>query len=163
MTCICGKGESLETCCGPLLDGTAKPSSAEALMRSRYVAYVTGKIDYILATHHPERRQEVDRASTERWSQSAKWRGLQIVSTEEGGPEDTTGKVEFIASYSIKNMAVKHHELATFEKVDGVWYFADGQEVSTQPIVNEGPKLGRNDPCHCGSGKKYKKCHGAAA
>jgi preprotein translocase subunit SecA len=29
-------------------------------------------------------------------------------------------------------------------------------------VVREGPKLGRNDPCFCGSGKKYKKCHGAA-
>lgn len=28
-------------------------------------------------------------------------------------------------------------------------------------ITHSGPKLGRNDPCHCGSGKKYKKCHGA--
>jgi hypothetical protein len=32
-----------------------------------------------------------------------------------------------------------------------------------QPYVRDEPKLGRNDPCHCGSGKKYKKCHGAAA
>lgn len=30
------------------------------------------------------------------------------------------------------------------------------------PFRREGPKLGRNDPCHCGSGKKYKRCHGAA-
>jgi preprotein translocase subunit SecA len=29
-----------------------------------------------------------------------------------------------------------------------------------QPQVHEGPKLGRNDLCWCGSGKKYKKCHG---
>jgi preprotein translocase subunit SecA len=28
------------------------------------------------------------------------------------------------------------------------------------PIRNEGPKIGRNDPCPCGSGKKYKNCHG---
>ncbi|CAG0944456.1 Protein translocase subunit SecA [Gammaproteobacteria bacterium] len=30
-----------------------------------------------------------------------------------------------------------------------------------EPYRRETPKLGRNDPCHCGSGKKYKKCHGA--
>jgi preprotein translocase subunit SecA len=29
-----------------------------------------------------------------------------------------------------------------------------------EPIIREGPKIGRNDPCHCGSGKKYKQCHG---
>jgi len=30
------------------------------------------------------------------------------------------------------------------------------------PIVNKAPKLGRNDPCWCGSGRKFKKCHGDA-
>jgi preprotein translocase subunit SecA len=33
-------------------------------------------------------------------------------------------------------------------------------EPAVQSIVNEGPKVGRNDPCPCGSGKKYKHCHG---
>lgn len=31
------------------------------------------------------------------------------------------------------------------------------------PIVNRAPKLGRNDPCWCGSGRKFKKCHGTGA
>jgi|GEM_PF-2137984 len=31
------------------------------------------------------------------------------------------------------------------------------------PVVRDGPKLGRNDPCHCGSGRKFKKCHGKAS
>jgi hypothetical protein len=43
-------------------------------------------------------------------------------------------------------------------------YFDDegGEELLevTQPIVRSAPKVGRNDPCPCGSGKKYKKCHG---
>ena len=33
--------------------------------------------------------------------------------------------------------------------------------VKVAPIKRDGPKIGRNDPCYCGSGKKYKKCHGA--
>jgi uncharacterized protein YecA (UPF0149 family) len=32
--------------------------------------------------------------------------------------------------------------------------------VKPKPVVREGPKVGRNDPCPCGSGQKYKKCHG---
>ncbi|WP_111657263.1 preprotein translocase subunit SecA [Isoalcanivorax indicus] len=35
-----------------------------------------------------------------------------------------------------------------------------GQPAPAQPFKREGPKLGRNDPCWCGSGKKYKHCHG---
>jgi preprotein translocase subunit SecA len=37
----------------------------------------------------------------------------------------------------------------------------NGSTTAKQPVVNGGPKVGRNDPCPCGSGKKYKKCHGA--
>ena len=52
------------------------------------------------------------------------------------------------------------HESATFKKEEGVWYF-DDSEFPFQQVVNEGPKVGRNDPCPCGSGKKFKKCCGA--
>ena len=33
--------------------------------------------------------------------------------------------------------------------------------AAKKPVVNKTPKVGRNDPCPCGSGKKYKKCCGA--
>jgi hypothetical protein len=38
----------------------------------------------------------------------------------------------------------------------------DHHHAVATPFRREEPKLGRNDPCFCGSGKKYKKCHGAA-
>ena len=37
---------------------------------------------------------------------------------------------------------------------------SQSQRRVTAPVVNNGPKIGRNDPCPCGSGKKYKNCHG---
>jgi len=36
-----------------------------------------------------------------------------------------------------------------------------GMDGDVQTVRREGKKVGRNDPCPCGSGKKYKKCHGA--
>ncbi len=38
---------------------------------------------------------------------------------------------------------------------------AQGGTDEVQTVRREGPKVGRNDPCPCGSGKKYKKCHGS--
>ena len=38
-----------------------------------------------------------------------------------------------------------------------------GDDAPVQTVRRDEPKVGRNDPCPCGSGKKYKKCHGAAA
>ena len=163
MSCPCGKGESLETCCGPLLSGKVLPETAEALMRARYTAYATGNIDYIVETHDPDRRGEVDRRNTEAWSKTSEWLGLEILSTEKGGPEDEVGVVEFVARYKLKGVKIDHRERALFRKNGSRWVFVDGAELKGPPIVRTEPKIGRNDPCHCGSGKKFKKCHGAEA
>jgi SEC-C motif-containing protein len=161
--CICGIGESTETHCLPIIKGEQPPTTAEALMRSRYAAYALGEVDYILDSLHPDNRQDVDRNATETWSKKATWKSLEIVSTEGGGASDDTGKVEFIAKFDLGTIPQVHHERADFKRHNGRWYFVDGETIGPKPVVREGPRIGRNDPCTCGSGKKYKKCCGKAA
>jgi SEC-C motif-containing protein len=132
-------------------------------MRARYAAYATNQIDFVLDSHHPSTREQVDRSSTEAWSKNAEWLGLEILQTEFGGVADEAGMVEFIAKYKIKGVLIPHREKAQFEKLEGKWYFVDGKEMSAPTVRHEGPKIGRNDPCTCGSGKKFKKCCGKAA
>jgi SEC-C motif-containing protein len=132
-------------------------------MRSRYSAYVAGNIDYIVDTHDPERAKDVDRKNTEQWSKNAEWLGLEILSTEQGTPADEVGVVEFVARYKLSGVKVDHRERALFRKHSGRWVFVDGIEIKGPPVVRSEPRVGRNDPCPCGSGKKYKKCHGVAA
>jgi SEC-C motif-containing protein len=129
-------------------------------MRSRYSAYALEKVDYIVDTHEPEGRGDVDRDAAEEWAKQAEWLGLEIVDTALGQPNDSTGEVEFIASYSLKGVEQKHHERSRFEKQDGKWFYVDGEMVKAKPVVREEPKVGRNEPCPCGSGKKFKKCCG---
>ncbi|MGA1523171.1 MAG: SEC-C metal-binding domain-containing protein, partial [Planctomycetota bacterium] len=50
--------------------------------------------------------------------------------------------------------------MASFQKIDGRYYFVDGVIVGPGTFRREAPKVGRNDPCPCGSGKKHKKCCG---
>jgi len=127
-------------------------------MRSRYTAFVRGEIDYILATTAPE--TEMDRSETERWSRNSEWLGLRILETNDGGPDDDEGTVEFIARFRLADKERSHHELASFRRENGRWVFVDG--VNPRPTLRRTePKIGRNDPCPCGSGKKYKKCCGA--
>jgi len=161
VTCICGKGESLESCCGPILEGTNPPQTAEDLMRARYAAYATGNIDFVIQSHDPATVGEVDRKNTEAWSKNSKWLGLEILETEKGTAGDDEGTVEFLARYKVGNVTVPHRERASFRKIEGKWYFVDGKEINAPPARHEGPRIGRNDPCPCGSGKKYKKCCGA--
>jgi SEC-C motif-containing protein len=152
--------QALKAFCQPFLRGEKKPSTAAELMASRYVAYATGEVDYLLDTHDPKTRGQTDRAATSDWSRRADWQGLEIVSATEGGPEDDAGQVEFIARYAMDGKDHVHHERAQFRRIEGRWFFVDGQKVSAPPLKRDAEKVGRNYPCPCGSGKKYKKCHG---
>ncbi len=158
--CPCGSELPYVECCGPLIKGEKPAETAEQLMRSRYTAYVKKEIDYLAASLHPGHRKDFDPKSTRDWAESAEWHKLEILGTKAGGAGDTEGEVEFVATFTQKGKAMKHHELATFTKEDGQWYFVDGKAATPQQYVRSVPKTGRNEPCLCGSGKKYKKCCG---
>ena len=157
--CPCGSGLALVACCGPYLAGTKSAPTAEALMRSRYTAYVKHDIDYIVETCVKNEEEGIDIDSTKEWSEQSEWLGLKIVKTEKGGAMDSEGIVEFVASFKFKGKKEDHHERSRFVKKAGTWFFETGMTV-TDTVVREQPKVGRNEPCPCGSGKKYKQCHG---
>ena len=157
--CPCGSGKNYADCCEKVIHGTPA-ETPEALMRARYSAYVKGEIDFIIKSLHSSQRDNNDREEIRRWSQNSEWTGLEIIRTEKGGPDDDTGIVEFIARYRDRNIPMEHHEIAEFRREKGEWVFYDGELVPQAPYVRQEAKIGRNDPCPCGSGKKYKKCCG---
>ncbi len=158
--CPCGSGRSFEHCCSPLLARQRDPASAEELMRSRYSAYVRGDIDYLAETLHPDRRDTHDAEATRRWAEQADWLGLEVIGCSAGGEDDDKGVVEFIASYRQDGRIVRHHEVSSFVRHDGRWFFVEGELVPPATRRRETGKVGRNAPCPCGSGLKYKKCCG---
>ncbi|MCK9262294.1 MAG: SEC-C domain-containing protein [Deltaproteobacteria bacterium] len=143
-----------------MIKGSRQAGTAEQLMRSRYTAYVKAELDYLLESTHPSQRDDYDLKGTRRWAEKSEWDGLQIVSIEGGGEEDAEGKVEFIAHYRYKGRKTTHHELAEFVREDSRWFFHHGTMVPQKQVIRKGEKTGRNDPCLCGSGLKYKKCCG---
>jgi SEC-C motif-containing protein len=158
--CPCGSENAYADCCQPLIDGDTHAETAEALMRSRYSAHAKKEFDYIYDTTLPANRQEDDRKGTAAWSRKLDWQRLEIRQMDAGGPDDDKGTVEFVARYRKNSKAFEHHEIAEFVRDDGRWYFKDGAPPPPVQTIRQGPKIGRNDPCTCGSGKKYKKCCG---
>ncbi len=157
--CPCGSGLDYDECCGALHAGKPAPT-AEALMRSRYTAYAMGNFDYLQKTCAPELRADYEPPGV---ATMPEWRGLKILRTVGGGAGDDAGQVEFMASYTINGQAHSLHELSDFRRVDGAWIYTAGEINPKQGTqVRDGSKVGRNDPCPCGSQKKYKKCCGAA-
>jgi SEC-C motif domain protein len=158
--CACGSGNKYQECCEKYISGQEIAPTAESLMRSRYTAFTNGSIDYLFNTHHSSTKETLDRTEVENWSKDSEWEGLTIKNIEKGQEADSDGSVEFIAEFKIDGVLQKHHEKASFKKEDdGRWYFQDGK-VQNRPITRAASKVGRNDPCVCGSGKKYKKCCG---
>ncbi len=156
--CPCGIGTSLEQCCGPLLAG-APASSAEALMRSRYAAFVLGDLDYIERTHASDIKQNFNRSAAESTAKNVEWIGLEIRETTRGGPDDEEGTVEFSARFKQDGETKLHHELASFRREDGRWVYIEGK-MNPKGKPRQVEKIGRNEPCPCGSGRKFKKCCG---
>ncbi len=123
-------------------------------MRSRYSAYVLGLVDYLFATTLPAQQVGIDRAAIEQWSAQSTWLGLEVESAEvlSGTPEHAF--VTFTARWHDSTGEHSHRERSAFVQNQGRWYFID----PTAPL-----KVGRNDPCPCGSTQKFKKCCSAYA
>lgn len=159
LTCPCGSGAPFTECCEPVIAGTRESQTAEELMRARYSAFVTGAIDFIVSSTHSRTRKEVDREFIREWSETSTWRGLQILETKE--VNENKAYVSFEAQFTQNGKDENHREKSLFERDGGQWRFVTGDELKNPTVRYETPRPGRNDPCPCGSGKKYKKCHGA--
>lgn len=158
--CPCGSEKKYDECCGPIIKGETNAPTAEALMRSRYTAYVVGEIEYLKESLVPEKHGDHDESAVREWSESAEWLGLTINGTSLGLENDETGVVEFACRYRQNAQTVEYRERSEFKKIDGRWFYVDGHALPPDTYRRETPKVGRNEPCPCGSGKKYKKCCG---
>jgi len=122
-------------------------------MRSRYTAYSQLNNDYLLATWHPSTRPQSINLELE----PVNWTGLRIIDTQAGQADDSQGTVEFIARFKTNGKAGCLQECSRFLKEQGLWFYVDGEIKSDK---QPGSNPGRNLPCPCASGKKYKYCCG---
>jgi SEC-C motif-containing protein len=128
MTCYCCSGKDFTDCCQPFIEEKTKPKTAEELMRSRYSAYATVAIEYILRSTHPSTRKFHNAEDIENWAKTNNWEKLEIISKTEGEAKDKQGTVEFKAYYfDEKNDPQIHHEKSNFRKELGKWFFVDGK------------------------------------
>lgn len=153
--CPCGSKKDLAECCAPIIAGAPAPT-AEALMRSRYTAFATQQLDHLERTHAPEIKADFNRAEAEYLATSCEWRGLEIRSAKEDGDH---AQVEFAIRFRRDQKEMIQAELASFRRENGQWFYVSG-DLNPHIPQRHVNKVGRNDPCLCGSGKKAKKCCG---
>jgi len=123
LPCPCGSGDGYADCCRGIVRGEVAAATAEALMRSRYTAYVRRDAGYLLRSWHPSTAPEsVD-------VDDAVWLGLDVVSTEAGTPHDDAGIVEFVARYQLPDGSLRElHETSRFVRERGAWLYVSGDD-----------------------------------
>lgn len=124
--CPCGSARPYAQCCGALHrrfadDGVLTAPSAEALMRSRYSAFVRGDLAYLRASWHP-RTRPAELAPDEA---GLKWLGLEV--RQHLSQDADHASVEFVARSKLGGRAHRLHETSRFVREDGVWYYLDGE------------------------------------
>lgn len=119
--CSCGLPQSYADCCGRYHAGALhlKAPDAQALMRSRYSAFVRDLGDYLLATWHPSTRP----ATLEPNPPGLRWLGLEVKRHE---MHDDHATVEFVARSKLGGKAQRLHETSRFVREGGRWLYVDG-------------------------------------
>ena len=154
LPCPCGSGQSFAACCEPVLNGTRLAASAEQLMRARFTAHVRHDFEFLHRSYRPA-------AGTpyvpEEGTPTVKWTRLVVHSHETTDNPDRSF-VDFTAYGTEDGVEKVLHEKSEFLRINGAWLYNRELRLGPAPIRSAGPKVGRNDPCPCGSGKKYKHC-----
>lgn len=119
--CPCGLGRTLASCCGRWHDGPLhlQAPDAEALMRSRYAAFVLARADYLLDTWHPRTRPpSID------FEPGLRWLGLEV--RQHAAQDADHATVEFVARSKRGGRAHRLHETSRFVREGGRWFYIDG-------------------------------------
>jgi SEC-C motif-containing protein len=148
MECYCNSRVSYTDCCEPLHLGKQLAANPEQLMRSRYSAYCIKRWDYILNTYAAQPRARLSTSELAHSAGDTQWITLVINSLP------AQDKVEFSAYYADGNALSVLRETSRFVQEDGVWRYLDGELHNCCGKVT----IGRNDPCICASGRKFKQC-----
>ena len=118
--CPCG-GSAYDRCCGRYVDTALAAPDAEALMRSRYSAFVLDRREHLLATWHASTRP----AAIEPPEPGLRWLGLEVRRHRLTGPD--AAEVEFVARSKLAGRAHRLHERSRFVREDGRWFYLGGE------------------------------------
>jgi len=151
----CGSGQTFGTCCQPVLTGQRVPATAEVLMRARFSAHVRHDFRFLHDTYRPTAGKPF---VEEEGTPPITWTKLVVHSHEFAPANPEKAFVDFSAYGTEEGVEKVLHEKAEFLQTNGVWLYNREARLGPAPYKAAAVKPGRNEPCPCGSGKKYKHC-----
>jgi len=154
LPCPCGSGKLFELCCEPILTGHQTAATAEQLMRARFTAHVAYNFKFLHDTYRPTAGTPY---VADEGEPTMRWTKL-VVHAHELTDNPDKAFVDFSAYGTEDKVEKVLHEKAEFHRTHGSWLYTREARLGPAPYKSAAPKVGRNDPCPCGSGKKYKQC-----
>jgi SEC-C motif-containing protein len=127
-SCPCGSQKKFSSCCELYIEQLRPAITSESLMRSRYTAFFLKNMDHIVRTTHPKSRGGFDRKAHQEWADSSEFYKLEILKASQVGD---TGMVEFKAYSRVAGEEKLHHEISSFRRDKGLWFFLSGRVVES--------------------------------
>ena len=124
--CPCGSKKPYEVCC-EIYHKHHNAPTCEALMRSRYSAFVFSLVDYLFETTHPSHRSKMLKEEIAFTCKGLAWTGLSVLETWQGGLSDKVGKVSFRATFMQEGREGVHVEHSRFKRFGKAWMYVDGK------------------------------------
>ncbi len=158
--CPCGSQLEYENCCKPYHQGLHVPT-AEALLRARFSAFNLQKFHFIVQTTHPDYKKTMNLDNITFNMQNVIWHQLHIMELNQEklkNTQDVFDTIIFSAVYELNDNLHTLIEKSYFQKKNNTVYYCEDISHHLESYSRTQSKLGRNEPCSCGSGKKYKKC-----
>jgi len=129
MECPCDPSKKYSDCCQKAHQNILSVTSAEALMRSRYSAFVLANITYLQRSHHSSTRpSKREKTAIEKWTKSVDWLKLDVLTITESTVADNTGTVEFKAFFMENGAINVIHENSKFCKENKHWVYLGAYE-----------------------------------
>jgi SEC-C motif-containing protein len=124
--CPCGSNRNFNDCCELIINAKKEAATCQELMRSRYVAFTTANVNYLMRSHHSETRPVKEKQQIKKWAQSVQWMGLTILNAQQGEAADDIGYVEFRALYMEDGQMQQIHEKSLFKRENQRWVYVSG-------------------------------------
>ena len=122
--CACGSKKSYRFCCELIHKDIFLAKTPLELMKSRYTAYVLGKIDYLMTSHHSSTRPMEEKEEILAWSQNVDWLGLEIIEADD--VINSEGFVTFKAKFKENGENQVIFEKSRFMMENNHWTYIDG-------------------------------------
>lgn len=129
MQCPCNIEKKYSDCCQKAHQNIGSVSSAEALMRSRYSAFVLANIEYLQKSHYSKTRpSKKEKRNIEKWTKSVKWLKLEVLNTAKGATNENVGTVEFKAFFMENGTVNVIHENSKFTLENYHWVYVGAND-----------------------------------